>query len=352
MDLHHHFTVPAPMADTWDVFNDLDRIGGCLPGATIQSVDGDDFTGSVKVKLGPISLQYNGSGNYRERDQAAHKVVIVANGKDKRGNGTASATISAQLAADGSGTAVNVSTDLSITGKPAQFGRGVIQDVSDKLIGQFVECIKAKLGGEGSGAGSAALAAAQDPGPAVRETAPDPASPAGIAEVTPSFPKADPATPPVEADHPPESERPTPKAPSAKDVPSGGTAPGARTAATGIARDDGGTAATGTARIGGTAATGTARADGGAVPATEAPPTTGEGVAPASVEGVAPATGEAARPKPARAVSPAAPEPAEINLLSTIVPVLLRRYAKPAAAALGLLGVLALLRQLSSRSRR
>lgn len=319
MDLHHHFTVPAPMADTWDVFNDLDRIGGCLPGATIQSVDGDDFTGSVKVKLGPISLQYNGSGNYRERDQAAHKVVIVANGKDKRGNGTASATISAQLAADGSGTAVNVNTDLSITGKPAQFGRGVIQDVSDKLIGQFVECIKAKLGGEGSGAGSAALAAAQDP--AVRETAPDPASPAGIAEVTPSFPKADPATPPVEADHPPESERPTPKAPSAKDVPSGGTAPGARTAATG-----------------------TARADGGAVPATEAPPTTGEGVAPA--------TGEAARPKPARAVSPAAPEPAEINLLSTIVPVLLRRYAKPAAAALGLLGVLALLRRLSSRSRR
>jgi carbon monoxide dehydrogenase subunit G len=331
MDLHHHFTVPASMTETWDAFNDLDLIGGCLPGATVQSVDGDDFTGSVKVKLGPISLQYNGSGSYRERDHAARKVVIVANGKDKRGNGTASATISAQLAADGSGTAVDVSTDLSITGKPAQFGRGVIQDVSDKLIGQFVECIKAKLGGEdGAHAGSPALAAAEDPSPAVSATAPNPASsPAGIAESTPSFPKADPATPPVAADDLPESERPTPKAPSARDVPTGGPAHGARIAATG-----------------------TARADGKPAPATEAPPATGEGFPPAIVEGVAPATVEAIRPAPARAVSPIGPEHAEINLLSTIGPVLLKRYAKPAAAALGLLGVLALLRQLVSRNRR
>lgn len=146
MELVHRFTVPASIEVTWAAFNDLEGVAPCFPGATLASVEGDDFTGSVKVKLGPIAMLYNGTGSFVERDEANHRAVIEAKGKDKRGNGTAGATVVAQLTPDGTGTAVEVTTDLSITGKPAQFGRGVIQDVSDKLLGIFVDCIAAKLG--------------------------------------------------------------------------------------------------------------------------------------------------------------------------------------------------------------
>lgn len=146
MELIHRFTVPASIDVTWAAFNDLEGVAPCFPGATLTSVEGDDFTGSVKVKLGPIAMMYNGTGRFVERDEANHRAVIEAKGKDKRGNGTAGATVVAQLTHDGTGTAVEVTTDLSITGKPAQFGRGVIQDVSDKLLGIFVECIAGKLG--------------------------------------------------------------------------------------------------------------------------------------------------------------------------------------------------------------
>lgn len=146
MELQHRFVVPASVEVTWAALNDIAGIAPCFPGASLDSVDGDEFTGSVKIKLGPISMVYNGAGRFTERDESGHRAVIEAKGKDKRGNGTAGAKVVAQLTPDGSGTAVEVSTDLSITGKPAQFGRGVMQDVSDKLLGQFVECIAAKLG--------------------------------------------------------------------------------------------------------------------------------------------------------------------------------------------------------------
>ena len=132
MELEHHFTVPASVEETWAAFNDPGRVAPCFPGATLISVDGDEFTGSAKIKLGPIALQYNGTGRYVERDESAHRAVIEAKGKDKRGNGTANATVTAKLSADGDATAVQVTTDLAVTGKPAQFGRGVMQDVSDK----------------------------------------------------------------------------------------------------------------------------------------------------------------------------------------------------------------------------
>lgn len=164
MELSHKFTVPASIEETWTAFNDLERIAPCFPGATLSSVEGDEFKGSVKVKLGPISLQYNGTGQFVERDESARRAVIEAKGKDRRGNGTASATITARMSPDGDGTAVEVDTDLAITGKPAQFGRGVIQDVSDKLLGQFVDCIAGKLG--------------QAEEPAEPETATSPAAPA------------------------------------------------------------------------------------------------------------------------------------------------------------------------------
>lgn len=146
MELSHNFELPVPFDEAWDAFNDLDGLVPCVPGATLLSADGDSFTGSVKVKLGPISMTYNGTGKFVERDKDAGRIVVEAKGKDKRGNGTAGANVVAQITATNTGTAVQVTTDLSVTGKPAQFGRGVMQDVSDKLLQQFVTCLKDKVG--------------------------------------------------------------------------------------------------------------------------------------------------------------------------------------------------------------
>jgi carbon monoxide dehydrogenase subunit G len=148
VELQHTFTVPVGIDEAWDAFNDIERIAPCLPGAEITSVDGDEFTGLAKVKLGPVSLQYTGTGRWLERDRDAYRAVIEANGKDKRGNGTAGATIRAHLEPEGDGTKVVVDTDLKITGRPAQFGRGVIQDVGTKLLDEFAACLATRLGGE------------------------------------------------------------------------------------------------------------------------------------------------------------------------------------------------------------
>ena len=150
MELNHSFTVPASVQDTWAAFQDIESVAGCFPGATVTEVDGEDFKGTCKVKLGPIALVYSGSGTFEEKDESAHRFVVVAKGKDKRGNGTAGATVTATMAAAGAAsTEVNVLTDLAITGKPAQFGRGVIQDVSDKLLQQFVTCLQSKVASTG-----------------------------------------------------------------------------------------------------------------------------------------------------------------------------------------------------------
>jgi carbon monoxide dehydrogenase subunit G len=146
MDLTHRFSVPAPVEEAWRAFNHLEALEPCLPGATITSVNGNDFAGSVKVKVGPIALVYNGSGRYVERDGEARRVVIEARGEDRRGNGTATATVTASFSGNGDHTDVEVITDLAITGKPAQFGQGVISDVSDKLLDQFVNCVSSRFG--------------------------------------------------------------------------------------------------------------------------------------------------------------------------------------------------------------
>ncbi|MEO9323018.1 SRPBCC family protein [Nocardioides sp. C4-1] len=149
MDLTHRFSVPTPVEETWAHFQDIAGLAECFPGAQVTSADGDTFAGSVKVKLGPIALVYNGTGTFVDKDDAAHTFKVDAKGKDKRGNGTAGAKVSLSMtpgtgASDG-GTDVEVLTDLAITGKPAQFGRGVMQDVSDKLLGQFVACLEQRL---------------------------------------------------------------------------------------------------------------------------------------------------------------------------------------------------------------
>ncbi len=162
MELRHEFTVPATLAQTWEAFNDIESVAACFPGASVSSVEGDTFSGSCKVKLGPIALVYNGTGTFVEKDESAGRMVIDAKGKDKRGNGTAGAHVVATMTDVGGATRVQVETDLAITGKPAQFGRGVMQDVSDKLLGQFTACLEQKVGGGGSAEHppEAALAAA------------------------------------------------------------------------------------------------------------------------------------------------------------------------------------------------
>ncbi len=154
MQLENSFTVPVPVDEAWRVLLDIERIAPCMPGAALDSVDGDDFTGRVKVKLGPINLTYQGKASFVEKDETAHRAVIDARGKDQRGNGTAAATVTATLAAEGSITRVDVLTDLNITGRPAQFGRGVMTDVGNKLLGQFADKLAAQLG-EGDAQGAA-----------------------------------------------------------------------------------------------------------------------------------------------------------------------------------------------------
>src|SRR4051812_48208301 len=141
-----------------------------MPGAALDTVDGDDFTGRVKVKLGPINLTYQGKASFIEKDEAAHRAVIDARGKDQRGNGTAAAVVTAKLAAEGSITRVDVVTDLNITGRPAQFGRGVMTDVGNKLLGQFADKLAAQLGA-GDAQGDAARADAATEGAATKAAA-------------------------------------------------------------------------------------------------------------------------------------------------------------------------------------
>lgn len=181
MELSHSFTVPAPVEQTWELLLDLEQVGGCFPGATVTEASPEGFSGTVKVKLGPIAMLYSGSGEFVDRDDAAHRAVIAAKGKDKRGNGTAGATVTLALTPDGQGTRADVATDLQVTGKPAQFGRGVMQDVSDKLLGQFIACIEGKLSaGEGPSAEGVSPEAgpAEAPGAAPVDALPADAAPA------------------------------------------------------------------------------------------------------------------------------------------------------------------------------
>ena len=138
MEIEDSFRVDLPVDDTWRVLLDIERIAPCLPGAQLQEIEGEEFRGVVKVKVGPITAQYKGAAHFESRDDTTHTAVIVGSGRDTRGQGNASATITMNLEPDGAGTKVKVSTDLSITGKVAQFGRGVMADVSAKLLAQFV----------------------------------------------------------------------------------------------------------------------------------------------------------------------------------------------------------------------
>lgn len=145
MQLEHHVSVPAPIDVVWAALLDPERVAPCMPGATLTGVDGDSFTGTMKVKVGPIVLLYKGTGTFTEHDEQARRAVLKADAKDSRGNGSVSATVTITLVEEGDQTAGTVTTDLSITGKPAQFGRGMISDVGGKILEQFAECLSDKL---------------------------------------------------------------------------------------------------------------------------------------------------------------------------------------------------------------
>ncbi|MGZ6734010.1 MAG: SRPBCC family protein [Nocardioides sp.] len=199
MELTHRFTVPGTVEETWARFGEIADLATCFPGAQVTAAEGDTFEGTVKVKLGPIALVYAGSGAFVAKDPAAHTFTVEAKGRDKRGNGTAGAIVNATMAAtaDGTSTDVRIDTDLTITGKPAQFGRGVMQDVSDKLLAQFVACLEHRSAESGERAAEPAPAAA-DSAPGAAESAPGAAAPAPVA--APSLPTAPVRTQPPQDD--------------------------------------------------------------------------------------------------------------------------------------------------------
>src|SRR5690606_38492253 len=145
----------------WDVLTDVELIAPSMPGAQLQEVEGDEYRGVVKVKVGPVTAQYKGAARFVERDLPGRTVVLRAEGRETRGQGNANATITARLTPDGEGTAVSVVTDLTVTGRVAQFGRGVMADVSAKLLGQFVDCLENKLLVEPAGEEPAAVPAGE-----------------------------------------------------------------------------------------------------------------------------------------------------------------------------------------------
>ncbi|HZP30635.1 MAG TPA: SRPBCC family protein [Acidimicrobiia bacterium] len=190
MKIEDQFRVAVPFEQAWNVLLDVERIAPCMPGAQLQEVEGDEYRGIVKVKVGPITAQYKGAARIVEADQASGRVVIKAEGRDTRGQGNASATVTATLVSDGDGTQVTIDTDLNVTGKVAQFGRGVMADVSSKLLGQFVQSLEENVLSEEAGGASTG---GNGQAPAAGSEAPAPEAP-GAAVATAPPPTEAPAT--------------------------------------------------------------------------------------------------------------------------------------------------------------
>jgi carbon monoxide dehydrogenase subunit G len=301
VQLENSFTVPVPIDEAWRVLLDIERIAPCMPGAALDSVTGDDFTGRVKVKLGPINLTYQGKASFVEKDESAYKAVIDGRGKDQRGNGTANALITAQLKAEGTTTRVDVLTDLNITGRPAQFGRGVMTDVGNKLLGQFADKLAAQLGAGDAGLPAPAPAPAKKATPAKKAAA----AVAGAAEEV---------------------------AASAEQVPGDGAAAQKARSTAAAAKK---TAAAAADQAAAPAATDTAPAA-----AVTAPGATDTAPIAASAAPAAPATVPAA--PAARPTGPKHAEPEPIDLLEVAGGAALTRYAAPLAGAAVLLLVVTL----------
>jgi carbon monoxide dehydrogenase subunit G len=168
MKLENEFTVPAPVERAWEVLLDVERVAPCLPGAAIEGAEGDAHVGTMTIKIGPITTRYRGTVRIEEADEAARRAVMRAQARDSRGQGTAAATITSSMEPVEGGTRVRVETDMRVTGPAAQFGRGVMQDVSAKLMGRFADCLAGEIGGAPAAppAAEEAGGAAAPPGPA------------------------------------------------------------------------------------------------------------------------------------------------------------------------------------------
>ena len=169
MELNHEFTVGVPVEQAWAILTDVERIAPCMPGAELREVEGEEFRGVVKVKVGPISAEYRGKATFLEQDETTHRAVLRAEGREARGQGNANATITAELSEAEGATRVAVTTELTVTGRVAQFGRGVLGEVSNRLLGQFVECLESTVlsgpaGGSSPAEGDAAPKAEREPG--------------------------------------------------------------------------------------------------------------------------------------------------------------------------------------------
>lgn len=185
MEITNSFTVDAPIAEAWELLTDIPEIAPCLPGAKLTDHSDGVYSGGIKIKVGPVTAEYKGSAEFVEKDPVAHKAVINGKGRDTRGAGNAQALITAHMVPVGDKTQVDIVTDLKVSGKVAQFGRGVMQDISTKLLGQFAECLEAKISepatidgiAGASAAAAAAPVAASVPSTTVTQPTSAPASP-------------------------------------------------------------------------------------------------------------------------------------------------------------------------------
>jgi len=208
MNLHHEFSVPVAAVDAWHLLTDLERLAPCLPGAQLTEVEGEIYRGQVKVKVGPIVAQFKGQASFVTRDDAAYTASLKAEGRDTGGKGNAAATITAKLVPTGATSAkCTVDTDLNITGKVAQFGRGALADVSDKLLLQFVDNLNALIA---SGSGGAASAPAQPAPSTPAQPAPAQSAPAQSAPAPAQPRPAQPAPAPAQ----PRPAQPAPSTPA------------------------------------------------------------------------------------------------------------------------------------------
>ncbi|MFN8032870.1 MAG: SRPBCC family protein [Mycobacterium sp.] len=160
MKIANEFTVSVPIDKAWAVLTDMEQVVPLMPGAQLVGHEGDDYLGKVKVKVGPVTSEFSGKARFIERDDAAHRALIDGRGKEARGTGNAAATVTLQLHEAGEHTRVTVDTDLKIVGKLAQFGSSMLQQVSEKLLGQFVDALEAKLAESKAPAGAETVAAA------------------------------------------------------------------------------------------------------------------------------------------------------------------------------------------------
>ncbi len=170
MDLEHSFIIPVPPEQAWQALLDVEQVAPCMPGATVDGFDGEVISGKIKIKVGPVQMTYAGKAHFTEKDEATKTVVLEASGKETRGSGTASATIRSSLQDENGQTRVLVRTTMTVTGRPAQFGRGVMAEVGGRIIGKFATNLAAQLSGEGTPAASADEAAGA-PGAAARGSA-------------------------------------------------------------------------------------------------------------------------------------------------------------------------------------